>query len=212
MEINAICDALQTKTPVGWLKPTRLHGVSGTKPTKKRGFHPPYGSLILAFFHCIFFCNQINAETASEIFYSECGNRSTYELNEISKLNENIYAIFNQPRHDDLRHYVIKDTISGECILKVNALRVYTPHSNFEPRWGAEYSFLDGKFINENYQTCIGTVVAELDINSICFATVSQAFVKVTASFFFETAPNGEKRYIIVHNGQYFTGGQYDDK
>lgn len=30
---------------IGWVKPTRINGVSGTEPTKKRGFHSAYGLL-----------------------------------------------------------------------------------------------------------------------------------------------------------------------
>lgn len=42
MEMNAICDALQTKTPVGWVKPTLNTQIWSNASTKKRGFHPPY--------------------------------------------------------------------------------------------------------------------------------------------------------------------------
>jgi hypothetical protein len=45
MEINPICDTLQTQPLVGWVKPTRMHGILGAESAKKRGFHLPHGLL-----------------------------------------------------------------------------------------------------------------------------------------------------------------------
>jgi hypothetical protein len=48
MEINPICDTLQTQPLVGWVKPTLKPRNYGQASTKKRGFHLPDGSLAAA--------------------------------------------------------------------------------------------------------------------------------------------------------------------